>query len=375
MHGAEGLGPASVPEAREEARHAEFLVTARSGGIELLFVGDSITDFWRKDGATYWNEVFAPLKAANFGVSGDTTNNVLWRLQHGELDRLQPRAVVVLIGTNNKQEPAEIAEGIGSVVEEIRKRCPNARVILHGLLPRGDRPDGITRSAAVNLLLKPLIRQADPGRLVLVDAGAVFLKSDGSVNPTLMPDLLHPGPDGYRRWGQAFADIIKSEMSCGNLGMPVFANRSSIPAVAKAEMIITAGGIANGLALLQRLTRDPAPATATAAQQDLEVVSSWKVQMDAELEAMEAKGDIYCAFQLADRLAKVYSGVESKSYREKSNQLKRDPGYAIGREYQALLALPFGARRNPQFIARVRQLATKAGTGWYSESIRALLQQ
>jgi hypothetical protein len=97
--------------------------------------------------------------------------------------------------------------------------------------------------------------------------------------------------------------------------------------------------------------------------------------MDAELEAMEAKGDIYCAFQLADRLAKVYSGVESKSYREKSNQLKRDPGYAIGREYQALLALPFGARRNPQFIARVRQLATKAGTGWYSESIRALLQQ
>src|SRR5206468_2705561 len=133
-------------------RHERFNEMAKKGGIDVLFLGDSITDAWggeghgaKSSGREIFEKEFVPLKAANFGIGGDRTQHVLWRLQNGELDGIQPKVVMLMIGTNNsngKNNTAEeIADGITAIVKEIHKQSPATKVLLLGVFPRGANPN------------------------------------------------------------------------------------------------------------------------------------------------------------------------------------------------------------------------------------------
>ena len=202
-----GENPAIVPTLRNDwlQRHNGFVAEARKGGIDLLFVGDSITDFWRNRGKTVWNERYAPLKAANFGISGDRTEHVLWRLQNGELQGIDPKVTVVMIGTNNtwRDTAEQIAAGVTAIVDEIKKQLPHTKILLLAIFPRAEKPDSPLRAqiAATNAILSKL---DDGGRtLAYLDIGDKFLQPDGVLPASIMPDFLHPNEKGYEIWANA----------------------------------------------------------------------------------------------------------------------------------------------------------------------------
>ena len=209
------LGPATEPRPRDDARHQSFLEVARAGNIDLLFVGDSITDWWRQQnrGLSVWNEYFAPLRAANFGIAGDTTQGVLWRMQNGELDGFQAKLIVLMLGTNNinRNANSDIAQGDRAIIDEFRKRQPGARVLLLGIFPRGAQPDNPFRASIkeINEHLKSL---ADNSRVFYMDIGDRFLAPDGTLTAEIMPDGLHPSTQGYKVWADAIITRVKELM-------------------------------------------------------------------------------------------------------------------------------------------------------------------
>jgi lysophospholipase L1-like esterase len=205
------LGPATEPRPRDDARHQSFLEVAKAGQIDLLFVGDSITDWWRNEqrgGLAVWNQFFAPLRAANFGIAGDTTQGVLWRMQNGELDGFQAKLIVLMLGTNNinRNPNAEIADGNRAIVNEFRKRQPNAKV---GVFPRGRESDSPFRAAIkeINDRLKTI---ADDKQVFFLDIGDKFLAPDGTLTAEVFPDGLHPNELGYRIWANAILGRVKT---------------------------------------------------------------------------------------------------------------------------------------------------------------------
>lgn len=217
-------GTAVVPAARDErwlARHDGFLARSRAGGVDVLFLGDSITDRWRNDngGQAVWQAEMAPLGAANYGIGGDRTQHVLWRLEHGELDGISPRVVVLLIGTNNtgferdgvtvRNPPAETAAGVALIVRTLRAKVPDARILLLGVFPRGERPDHPQRLqvAEINRLIAPL---HEGKHVFFYDFGARFLGADGTIAKSVMPDFLHPGPAGYAIWADAIREPLRA---------------------------------------------------------------------------------------------------------------------------------------------------------------------
>jgi lysophospholipase L1-like esterase len=195
-------------------RHEGFVAIAKQGDFNLLFLGDSITDGWRNRGKAVWDENFASLKAANFGISGDRTEHVLWRLQNGELDGAHPKLVVLMIGTNNTgtNSADEIAEGVTAVVKEIETRCPATKILLLGVFPRGEKPDGHARSKIKQV--NSIIAKLDDGsRVKYLDIGSKFLDPDGTLPKTIMPDSLHPNESGYRIWAAAILPTVHSMMN------------------------------------------------------------------------------------------------------------------------------------------------------------------
>lgn len=188
--------------------HERFLLRAKQGDVDLLFLGDSITQMWENHPGL-WDRHYAPRRAANFGVSGDRTQNVLWRIDHGELDGLRPRVVVVLIGTNNlpSDPPAGVAAGVAAVVARVRKKLPDSKVLLLGLLPRGRTAADQLRArlAAVN---DRIARLADGKSVEYLDLGRHFLTRDGLVPWDVMPDALHLSGPGYRTWADAMEPTL-----------------------------------------------------------------------------------------------------------------------------------------------------------------------
>lgn len=191
--------------------HAEDVEVAEAGGVNVLWLGDSITEGWK--GQAVWEERIAPLGSANFGIGGDTTSEVLWRLRHGAAGKLDPQVVVLLIGTNNfhfnGDAPSEVVGGVAAVLGELQARFPRARVLLLGLFPREENPAGETRRkvAAVNRGLPGL---ADGERVVYRDLGPLFLEADGRISPEVMPDFLHLSAEGYRRWAEGVLPLVES---------------------------------------------------------------------------------------------------------------------------------------------------------------------
>ena len=215
--------PATEPRPRDDARHQSFLETAKAGNIDLLFVGDSITDLWRRStsanadgpvrGLAVWNEHFAPLNAANFGISGDTTQGVLWRMRNGELQGFTAKLIVMMLGTINisRNPPEEIAEGDRLIVEEFRKQQPQAKVLLLGVFPRSQKPDAPAR-ALIKTLNEKLATIADNEHVFYLDIGSKFLGADGTLSPDIFPDGLHPNEAGYRIWADAILPTVKDLM-------------------------------------------------------------------------------------------------------------------------------------------------------------------
>ena len=203
-------------------RHLEFVTTAHAGNIDVLFLGDSITDFWRlkvpnQGGWAVWNREFAPLHAANFGISGDRTQHVLWRLQNGEGDGFKPRVIVLMIGTNNtgferdkvtpRNSPAETIEGVTAVVKELRQRFPAAKLLLLAIFPRGEKDS--PQRAQVNEINQGIAKLHDGKSVQFLDIGARFLDAESNIPKDVMPDLLHPSEKGYEIWAEAIREPLQ----------------------------------------------------------------------------------------------------------------------------------------------------------------------
>jgi lysophospholipase L1-like esterase len=192
------------------ARHAENLAAAKKGGVDILFLGDSITDGWHWDtgGKNLWAKYFAPRHAANFGIGYDQIQNVLWRVENGELEGVDPKVVVLLIGTNNtgNNSTPEIIEGISNLVRRIQFHLPRTRMILFGIFPRGERNDPIR--GQVKAVNDGVSKLNDRDKVRFVDIGENFLSADGSLPRDLFPDLLHPNEKGYRIWADALNPVL-----------------------------------------------------------------------------------------------------------------------------------------------------------------------
>ena len=213
------INTAIVPVPRDEkwmARHEGFVQEARKGGIDILFLGDSITDGWRNKGLNVWNKYYAPRHAANFGIGGDRTQHVLWRMEKGELDGIKPKVVVLMIGTNNtgkEKDTAkicntdpEIIEGVRVVVRELRVKLPDSKILLLAIFPRGTLDDPQRAQVA---LINTVIAKLDDGRMVkFLDINPKFLEADGTLSTNIMPDLLHPNEQGYQIWADAIGPAL-----------------------------------------------------------------------------------------------------------------------------------------------------------------------
>jgi lysophospholipase L1-like esterase len=196
------------------AQHDGFVSRARQGGIDVLFLGDSITENFATRGADVWNREIAPLgNVVDFGIGGDRTQFVLWRAQHGELAGSGARVVVLMVGTNNlaTATPANVVRGVSALVDTVRAALPNAIVIVNALLPRGAAGDPArAKIAEVNARLAGL---ADGARVRYVDAGPGFVDTAGEVRPELMPDDLHPSAAGYEVWAAALRPVLLDALS------------------------------------------------------------------------------------------------------------------------------------------------------------------
>ena len=196
------------------AQHDAFVTRARQGGIDVLFLGDSITENFATRGADVWNREIAPLgNVVDFGIGGDRTQFVLWRAQHGELAGSGARVVVLMVGTNNlaTATPQNVVRGVSAIVDTVRAELPNAIVIVNALLPRGAAGDPArAKIAEVNARLAGL---ADGARVRYVNASSGFVDAAGEVRPELMPDDLHPSAAGYEVWAAALRPVLLEVLS------------------------------------------------------------------------------------------------------------------------------------------------------------------
>ncbi len=195
---------------RRGPRHEGFVEIAKQGNIDLLLHGDSITDWWvQGDNKTMFDKYFGHVRTANFAIAGDTTQGVLWGLRNGEGQGFQPKAVMLMIGTNNSGAftAPEIAEGVGAVVLELRRNFPDAKILMLAIFPRSVPGDPVRdKIAEVNRIIS---RLDDRRHVFYMDIGDRFLDEKGYFLPdTFRPDNLHPIVKGYEIWGEAVSATL-----------------------------------------------------------------------------------------------------------------------------------------------------------------------
>ena len=194
-------------------RHKSMNERVKKGNVDLLMIGDSITHGWEGDGKDVWKQFYEKRNAVNLGIGGDQTQHVLWRLDHGNIDGIQPKLAVLMIGTNNVGcgNPKEIAAGVKAIVEKLRTKLPQMKVLVLAIFPRGaDTKDG---GRQVNSKANEIIANlADNKDVFFLDIGPKFLDKDGTLPHDIMPDLLHPNPKGYQIWAEAIEPSVKKLM-------------------------------------------------------------------------------------------------------------------------------------------------------------------
>ena len=207
-----GTNPAVFPVPRNEwlTHFAHNLERTRQGNVDLIFDGDSITDGWQSSGREVWAKNYGKLHAADFGISGDRTEHLLWRLDKGQVAGLHPKMVALMIGTNNtgSNTAAQIAEGVTAIVHEYQRLCPDAVILLQAVFPRSEKPTDPVRAKVkeINALLTKL---GDGKKVVYIDFGDKFLQPDGTLSREIMPDFLHPDAKGYEIWAEAIRPEIE----------------------------------------------------------------------------------------------------------------------------------------------------------------------
>ena len=194
-------------------RHQNMNQQAAKEVHDLIFIGDSITQGWEGPGKSTWEKFYGNRKTLNLGTSGDRTEDVIWRLDHGNLkNQSKAKAAVVMIGTNNtghrRQDPTETAEGVERILSIIRARCPEAKILLLGVFPRDENPDGPLRQIN-NKLNELLAKFDDGGRIHYLDLSDKFLTPEGILTKEIMPDFLHPAEKGYQIWAEAIEPKLK----------------------------------------------------------------------------------------------------------------------------------------------------------------------
>jgi lysophospholipase L1-like esterase len=212
--------PCIRPTGRDSGQHQQFVEIANNGGFDILFLGDSITYLWTVGegdvsgylgGKRLFDQHFAGLKIANFGIPGDTTQGVLWRLQNGEGQGHKPKAVMLMLGTNNTggNSPEEIAEGVGAVVLELRKNFPDAKILLMAIFPRGASPGDANRQKveSVNRIIAKL---GDQKQVYFMNINSKFISESGGLIGFRPTENLHPIEEGFDIWGAAVAATLKS---------------------------------------------------------------------------------------------------------------------------------------------------------------------
>lgn len=206
--------PALTPAPLEEPwaiewwmpRHNEKLNEEGREKAEILLIGDSITHGWENAGKDVWSESFGDYVTYNIGYSGDRTENVLWRFEHGEIDGINPKVAVLMIGTNNtghRQDPAECtAEGIRQIVNRINEKLPDTHLLLLAIFPRGETPNHELRilNEEINSRIQNL---GGLDRVTFLNLNHHFLTDEGILAEEIMPDMLHPNETGYRIWADA----------------------------------------------------------------------------------------------------------------------------------------------------------------------------
>ena len=201
--------------------HAAFVARAK-GPMDVLFIGDSITEGWNK-APHVWDHYYGLLRPANFGIGGDQTQHVIWRIENGELDGAKPKVVVLMLGTNNTSmhTAEEIAAADKKIVEMIRAKIPAAKVLVLAIFPRGARKnaqgevtetaitDANKRMAIINAANAELAKLDDGRNVRFLDINAVFLGQDGKIPWSVMPDQLHPTAAGYQLWAEAMQPLLQ----------------------------------------------------------------------------------------------------------------------------------------------------------------------
>jgi beta-glucosidase len=190
-------------------RHRRYCARAAQGGVDLVFLGDSLTQRW--DGApSVWQKHFAPLNAVQMGIDNDGTQQVLWRIDHGTLDGILPKLIVLLIGINNigndDASPEEVRDGVVAIVERLRKKLPQSRILLIGILPY-DRPE-TTYAVKIKPTNRLLAQLADGYAVHFLDIGNALLV-EGKVHPENQPDGAHLSVKGYTLYAEAIDPVVR----------------------------------------------------------------------------------------------------------------------------------------------------------------------
>ncbi len=213
---------------RHGALNARAREAALNGDARVVFLGDSITQGWGEAGKRVWERRYAPLGAVNLGISGDRTQHVIWRIGHGNLEGMAepargraPELVVVQIGTNKVPRAEEntgeqIGAGVGEVVRRVREKLPRTRVLVMGILPRGDAgEEGKMMREKIRRANEIAAGAADGEWVRFLDLGGRFVGEDGAVRRELMPDLLHLSEEGYEVWAEGMDGVLREILGEG----------------------------------------------------------------------------------------------------------------------------------------------------------------
>jgi lysophospholipase L1-like esterase len=220
-----GSRAADVPMPQNTATflpgHQQLLEKARKGGIDIYFLGDSITRRWQGTDDQHkpnWDANFWGWNAANFGWGGDTTQNVIWRLLNGELDGVNPKVIVLMIGTNNvgttvrKEDDAfadDVARGVRRILDLCREKAPQAVIVLTGITPRNDdaRQD-TAQMPTINKINERISKFADVKVIRYININDKLADNDGKLFEGMTRDNLHLVAKGYQVWADALKPIL-----------------------------------------------------------------------------------------------------------------------------------------------------------------------
>ena len=195
-------------------RHQSFNERVKKGNVDLLLIGDSITQGWEGAGKDAWAKHYDKRNAVNLGIGGDRTQHVLWRLDNGNVEGISPKLAVLMIGTNNSNgtdnTAEEIGAGITAIVKKLREKLPQTKVLILAIFPRDEKPTPRReKNAKASEIASKL---ADNQNVFYLDIGSKFLTPDGLLTKDIMPDYLHLSPQGYTIWAEAIEPKVAELM-------------------------------------------------------------------------------------------------------------------------------------------------------------------